>query len=379
LRQEPREGTLPIVLFLTDGLPTIGQTSEKSIRELALKANPHEKRLFTFGVGVDVNTPLLDQLAATTRATASYVLPHEDVEVKVAQVFEKLAGPVLANPDLELTTADGRPAWGRVRDLIPAPLPDLFEGDQLVLIGQYTGDETLHFRLTGNYLGRTRSFRFNFSLDQASTRNAFVPRLWASRKIAVLIEAVRKLGADRPLGGPGGTLPVTGRARELVDEIISLSIEFGILTEYTSFFAKEGTDLGNLAQLRAEADNRFRDRAWHVRSGISSVNQEYNKDFMRKQRSSNIRNTHYNKKMEQVSVSNVQQINDRAFYRQGHNWVDSRLIARGGIVRPDRKIKMGSSEHGRLVTILARQGRAGVASLPGAVVQMDKEIILFQE
>ena len=93
LRQPPAEGTLPIVLFMTDGLATVGQTSEAAIRELARKGNPHGRRIFTFGVGVDVNTPLLEKIAYESRATTTFVLPGEDVEVKVAAVFQRLQGP----------------------------------------------------------------------------------------------------------------------------------------------------------------------------------------------------------------------------------------------------------------------------------------------
>ncbi len=88
--QPARAGSVPIVLFLTDGLPTIGETSEKKIREKIAAANTGARRLFTFGVGVDVNTPLLSRLADDSRATATYVLPKEDVEVKVAAVFRRL-------------------------------------------------------------------------------------------------------------------------------------------------------------------------------------------------------------------------------------------------------------------------------------------------
>ena len=102
LRQPPAEGTLPIVLFMTDGLPTVGQTSEAAIRELARKGNPHQRRIFTFGVGVDVNTPLLEKIAYESRATTTFILPGEDVEVKVAAVFKRLRGPVLADPDLAI-------------------------------------------------------------------------------------------------------------------------------------------------------------------------------------------------------------------------------------------------------------------------------------
>ncbi|MGH7130304.1 MAG: vWA domain-containing protein, partial [Planctomycetaceae bacterium] len=87
LQPRPAEGTLPLVLFLTDGLPTVGQTSEVAIREVASKSNPHDRRVFTFGVGVDVNTPLLEGIATATRAKATFVLPGDGVEVKVGDVF----------------------------------------------------------------------------------------------------------------------------------------------------------------------------------------------------------------------------------------------------------------------------------------------------
>src|SRR6516225_8080343 len=143
LRQPPAPGALPIVLFMTDGLPTVGQTSEAAIRELALKGNPHQRRVFTFGVGVDVNTPLLEKVAYESRATTTFVLPGEDVEVKVAGVFQRLKGPMLADPTLTIGETNAR---RRARELIPGRIPDLFEGDQIVVLGQYVGDQPLEFK-----------------------------------------------------------------------------------------------------------------------------------------------------------------------------------------------------------------------------------------
>src|SRR5262249_31461209 len=142
LRQPAADGALPIVLFMTDGLATVGQTSESAIRELALKGNPHGRRIFTFGVGVDVNTPLLEKIAYESRATTTFVLPAEDVEVKVSAVFERLKGPVLADPKLSIGEST---TPRRARELIPTRLPDLFHGDQIVLLGQYVGEEPLEF------------------------------------------------------------------------------------------------------------------------------------------------------------------------------------------------------------------------------------------
>ena len=83
-----------------------------------------------------------------------------------------------------------------MRELLPAELNDVFEGDQIVLLGQYQGDDPLHFRISGNYLGAPKTFDLKFDLKKATTRNAFVPRLWASRKIARLIETISEAGAD---------------------------------------------------------------------------------------------------------------------------------------------------------------------------------------
>ncbi|MHC5044369.1 MAG: VIT and vWA domain-containing protein [Planctomycetota bacterium] len=250
LRQETREKTLPLVLFLTDGLPTIGRTSETAIREAVAKGNPFHRRIFTFGVGHDVNAPLLDRIAEMTRATNTYVLPDEDVEVKVADVFQRLYGPVLADTRVETLDSSGQVVTDVVREPIPAVLPDLFEGDQLVLLGQYRGAGPLRFRLAGHYLGRPRTFAFDFDLKAATTRNAFVPRLWASRRIAFLIDQIRQAaGVEGDLATVDEALVKNPRYRELVDEILRLSTEFGILTEYTSFLATEGTDLSDWDKL----------------------------------------------------------------------------------------------------------------------------------
>jgi Ca-activated chloride channel family protein len=368
LRQKPTKDTLPVVLFLTDGLPTVGQTSEAAIRDVALKANPHDRRIFTFGVGVDVNTPLLDKIARETRATATYVLPKEDVEVKVAQTFKRLAGPVLAGPTLKVVDENGQPTPKRVRDLVPSQLPDLFEGDQLVLLGQYLGEEPLHFRVKGNYLGRQRTFKFSFGLEKATTRNAFVPRLWASRKIAVLVDAIRQLGANGAPATVAAAAATDPRLKELVDEIVRLSTEFGILTEYTAFLAREGTDLANRDEVLREANRNFVGRAISARSGIGSLNQSFNYERQIGQKALNRRNEFYDAKMNRVAVRRVQQISDRAFYRRGNRWVDSRVVQQEKSVTPEKTVTFGSEEFHKLATKLATQGRQGCIALHGEIL-----------
>lgn len=372
LRQKPQKGMLPIVLFLTDGLPTVGQTSEKAIRESAQQGNKYERRIFTFGVGVDVNVPLLEKIAEESRAKATFVLPKEDVEVKVGQVFKRLSGPIMADTELEIRDEGGKEALGRTRDIIPAKLPDLFAGDQLVLLGQYVQEEPLTFVIGGNYLGREKEFEFTFDFEKATVKNAFVPRLWASRKIAELIDAVRQLGADgtRDRNDP--------KVKELVDEIVRLSTEFGILTEYTAFLAREGVDVADRDAVRLRAGEVLEERAMGMRSGAPAVSQSFNL-ARQKAATLNYRNEYFDEQMGRVSVTTVQQVNDRAFYRKDGRWVDSRLVSKESLLKPDRVIEFGSDEFGELLTRLVKEGRQASIALQGDILmEMDGEAVLIR-
>ncbi|MHC4691172.1 MAG: VIT domain-containing protein [Planctomycetota bacterium] len=362
LNQEPADEMLPIVLFLTDGLPTVGNTSEIAIRNVVMKSNPHKRRVFTFGVGFDVNAALLEKIAAESRARAEFVLPKEDVEAKIGKVFEQLTGPILADPKLQVVKGNGEPAIGRTRDIIPRKLPDLFEGDQFILLGQYVGSKPITFKISGNYLGKKRQFKFKFKFNKANVRNGFVPRLWASRKIAELIDTVRQMGAD-----PAKSTK-DPKVKELIDEIIRLSTEFGILTEYTAFLAREGTALSRPEDVYSEAARTLETRAMRARSGKAAVNQSLNIIQQKEQTTLNFRNYNYDPQMNRVSIANVQQINDLAYYQRGNRWVDSRLVNEEDTVKPVKIIEFGSDEFMEIAEQLAKENRQGSIALAGDVL-----------
>jgi Ca-activated chloride channel homolog len=378
LRMPTRDGMLPIVLFMTDGLPTIGQTSEVSIRDMVVDSNETNRRVFTFGVGVDVNTPLLEAIATDTRAIATFVMPQEDVELKVAAVFRKLAGPVLSAPALRILDEEGDKARGRVSDLIPQPLPDLFAGDQLVLLGQYKGKGRLVLEISGNYLGEHKSFRTGFNLRKASTTNSFVPRLWASRKIGALVDEIRRAGADLTSPADRQRIARDPRFKELVDEIVRLSTRYGILTEYTAFLAREGSELARSEVLRLANDN-FVQKAMKVRTGVASVSQSVNNRYRAAQKQLNPGNDYYDENMERVSVTSVQQVADRAYFKRGNRWVDSRLVNKPQAA-PKRKVQFGSRAYMDLADDLAEEGRQGAIALDGEILlDVDGESVLIYE
>ena len=143
-----------ILVFMTDGLPTVGETNVTRIVDNVRKASKPGVRLFTFGVGYDVNTALLDKLAAENGGMADYVEPKEDLEVKVSSFFTKVNYPVLT--DLKLDMANAK------TDLVyPRSIPDLFRGSQVTLIGRYSNDanlESVRLRLTGQAGGASRTY-----------------------------------------------------------------------------------------------------------------------------------------------------------------------------------------------------------------------------
>jgi Ca-activated chloride channel family protein len=380
LRQPRCEGTLPIVLFLTDGLPTVRNTSEEAIRELVEQGNAQRRRFFTFGVGADVNAPLLDRIADATRASATYVLPGEDVEVKVGQVYRRLYGPVLSDVRIDVLGEGGRPDTRRARDLIPSQVPDRFEGDSVVVLGQYVGEAPLAFRVSGDYLGRPRDFRFEFDLSRATTRNSFVPRLWATRRIAYLVDQVRELGASLTGGLPTHSSLISGlnvsdsRIRELTDEILRLSAEFGILTEYTSFLATDGANLGNWRELADACRDQLEGKAVKLRSGVEAVAQACNFNERKQKETVDYRNAFVGEKLERIEVDGVQQVCDRAFFQNRGQWVDGRLIRKdsaasaGAPQAPDQVIEFGTDAHKRLLEELIEEGRQSAISLRGDIL-----------
>lgn len=207
-----------MIVFLTDGLPTVGQTNIENIL-LNLKSTA-EARIFPFGVGYDVNTSLLDRLASSSGGVADYVEPKEDLEVKVSNFFAKINYPVLTELQLDMA--------GVETDLTyPRNLPDVFRGSQLTLIGRYRNAidmDHVRLKLTGRSGGANRMFFYNnlhFPIKEDS--NDFLPRLWATRRVGWLMEQVR----------------TNGEQRELRDEIVDLGTRYGIVTPYTSYLALE--------------------------------------------------------------------------------------------------------------------------------------------
>ncbi len=210
------------VVFFTDGQPTVDETDPDKIVKKVSGKNTANTRIFTFGVGDDVNAAMLDQLAEATRAVSTYVRPAEDIETKVASLYGKISNPVLT--DLRLTVSESI----RLHEMYPPKLPDLFQGSQLVVLGRYTGHGPGTVRLTGMVGNEKKEFVYEVQFPErtaSDTGKDFVEPLWARRKVGFLLDQIR----------------VNGEKKELVDEVVLLAKRYGIATPYTSYLVVPDT------------------------------------------------------------------------------------------------------------------------------------------
>lgn len=209
------------LVFLTDGLPTEGIVDEDVLLNAIEKEAPEDVRVFPLGVGYDVNVLLLDQLAADHRGRPTYIEPDERIDEKVSAFFARMQSPLLTDIRLDFR-ADGGGSTAEIFDVYPTPLPDLYAGTQLIVAGRYTGGGRQTLTVSGSVNDRDTAFTYGVDFSEHDGA-AFIPRLWAARKIGRLLTQIRLHGEDR----------------EWIDAVVDLSLRYGIITPYTSFLIEE--------------------------------------------------------------------------------------------------------------------------------------------
>jgi Ca-activated chloride channel family protein len=206
-----------LVVFMTDGKPTIGDTNEEELLKQVNTSNQNNVRIFTFGIGTNLNTHLLDKITAATKAYRTYVLPDEDIEVKVSDFYTKVSSPILT--DIKVTFDKGV----RVSEVYDKQIPDLFKGGSISLLGRYKGEGESKVTVSGLVNGEKRTFEYNINWKKQETKLDFIPSLWASRAVGYLLDQIR----------------LQGENEELVKEVTRLAKKHGIITPYTSYLILE--------------------------------------------------------------------------------------------------------------------------------------------
>ena len=354
LRLQESGKTRPqMVLFITDGLPTIGETDEDKIVNLIADSRSRA-RIFTFGLGHDVNTHLLDRIAEKTGGKSRYVLPEEDLEIKLSNFYRKISDPVMVNPFL--STSMGKIRLTRMQ---PSAVPDIFNGDQVLLFGRYEGQGRAELVLTGTMTGKEQVFRETIQLPTQTAANAFVGEMWAARRVGMLLDQIR----------------LNGESAELKDEITRLARKFGIVTPYTAWLIMEDEQVrrvpeeqrnfrelaGDLAAAE-EVQQSYQSMAGeakdlNLRSGKAAVRNAQEVQGLKDEESMAYRTRPSTSLRKQKVVdaskgdrnrernygSQVRMVQGRAFYQNGSVWNDS--TAQGQSALKTKEISFSSKEY----------------------------------
>lgn len=288
-----------IIVFLTDGCPTVGETNVAAILKNIENANDNQSRIFVFGVGYDVNVRFLDKLAVDNGGTRNYVEPDENIEVAVSSLFNKMNEPVLV--DVALNFGDIT-----AKELAPSKLPDLFRGEQLTLFGRYENHGDTTIKLRGSIGSEKQEFTKTVKFKKIENENDFLPTLWATRRIAELVD-------DAALNGYSDEIP---------KEIERLSKEYDVVTPYTEF--------------RQRADGTYR------RDYVSNIAQAYAPDIeviesVRHSREMTLRR----EREHLLHDAHQKHVGRKAFYQQNGIWVDSSYDG----VSDRKEIVYGSDEY----------------------------------
>lgn len=305
-RMIPSDDKPTYIIFLTDGLPTVGNTDIKRIINNTTGLNEGRARLFVFGVGYDVNAHLLDRLTEENRGVAEYVAPNENIEVKVSRLASKISHPALT--DLVLTFNPKE-----VRNIYPRPLPDLFYASEIIVLGRYDGSGASNAVLRGKVGRQEVVYQYPVRFDDGSSQDEYIAMLWANRRIGYLLQQMR----------------LHGTSDELLNEVVELSKKFGIITEYTSYLVT--------------GDEHRRHDFWYMppsaarkvlkgkmetlgeeQSGYSAFNQS--KNLGTQNRAAQVPQAGEVMMGDQKKrFTNIAQVGNQAFFQSGANWIQSNL------------------------------------------------------
>ncbi|MCH7729160.1 MAG: hypothetical protein IH991_22165, partial [Planctomycetes bacterium] len=325
---KPQAGRPRIVIFLTDGTPTAGEQNPDIIFKNVEQWNTSGSRLFVMGVGDDVNAHLLDKLAESTYGSSEYITPEEEIDAKVATLYDRLSHPVLTNVKVEF----GELATDSV---YPATLPALFKGSEFMIFGRYRGGgkHTISIRGLLNGKETTYTCSADFQKQENGDSNEFVAPLWAARNIGFLLQEIR----------------LHGENEELLKEVVRLSKKFGIVTEYTEFLGSLGGGIGggafSAAAVLDEARSRLA-RANAFKAGRWAVQQARNdRDLQTKMVVGNAANLYLDRRGKRVGNDGIYQLGARCFYLKQGQWVDAEEAGD----RKTRVVRLFSDEYFKML------------------------------
>jgi Ca-activated chloride channel family protein len=340
------------IIFLTDGKPTIGETNQDALLTKVKSYNAKNTRIFTFGIGTNLNTKLLDQLTEMTNAYRTYVLPNEDIEVKVSNFYTKVSSPILT--DIVVTFDEDFD----VSQLQPKKLADIFKGSSLSILGRYAGSGTGKVTVTGKVNGEEKKYVYEVEFPKKAKKHDFVTSLWAASTVGYLMDQIR----------------LNGEQKELIDEVVRLSKKYGIITPFTSYLIIEDEAVSVRTNRLQSRDQLLNTRIESVQPQVvEDIELTYNSGINQSSGDVSVAASRRNqrlKKTEQATTIRVQEealdyvtvtgqkenlasdirnVNGRAFYQNNGEWIDANIPLNSDKNRKVNRIAFNSKAYFTLI------------------------------
>jgi len=225
------DSTANIIIFFTDGQPTVGITETGALAahvKNLIQSTETKIFLYSFGIGTDVNQQLLALMSSQNNGYAEYLLDGE-LESRITNFYLRIKNPVLLSPTVSFNS-------GGITNVYPNPLPNLYIGQQMIVTGRYTSTGPVTVTLSGKAFNQPVSYQYTFNrVDTTATRYQFLTKIWAKQKIENLLIQYYALTPGSP------------QALALKQQIINLSIAYGVISPFTSF--------GNPTNVSNETEN----------------------------------------------------------------------------------------------------------------------------
>lgn len=356
--QDKEEKRPFFIIFLTDGKPTIGETDQDQLLKKVQQHNQQQVRIFTFGIGTNLNTHLLDKITKATNAYSTYVLPEEDIEVKLSNFYTKASSPVMTNIKLEFDKNI------RVSEVYDKTLPDLFKGESITVMGRYQGTGQSKLTVSGDVGGVRKQFEYEVTFSKEQTELSFIPNLWAARAVGYLLEQIRLNGANP----------------ELVESVTLLAKKYGIITPYTSYLIVEDEAVAARRQNIPLRDQLLRSRSQEApaffdsddfmeeeqsvggnaskrKSGKASVRASQEQQALNKAENLSAAQSNFgsqrlnytNSAGESKNMgSDIVNVQGRAFYLNNNQWLDAN-IALATTSQKANRVQFNSAEYFKLL------------------------------
>ena len=208
------ETRVPIIVMLTDGLPTEGVTNPPTIRENIKQKNEAEVGIFSLGFGFDVDFEFLKAMSLENYGIAIRIYENEDASEQITNFYETISTPLLKG--VKFSYSKG------AYEVYPKSVEQLFEGSEIVVVGKYKGNEnTISSSVSANSWEGMKDFKETFYFEPGSN-NSFIPRFWAYAKIRHLLDEIA----------------VYGENESLKENVTDLALTYEFVTPYTSLLVE---------------------------------------------------------------------------------------------------------------------------------------------